>query len=116
MERLIHKDLDQYKAEEAGGVEWFQCPSIKALRTVREVILNERLELENQSSLERLNESISTFERHVKNDKDVLESSRRMGFSGGTVDFCRGKLARSEEILQEVYDMIQSVKQANFGS
>jgi T5orf172 domain len=50
-ERIIHQRLSKFRANDAGGTEWFECPSVFALEVVRTVLLESRQKARDSQTL-----------------------------------------------------------------
>jgi T5orf172 domain len=51
-ERAIHQRLSTFRANDAGGTEWFECRSVFALEAVRTVVLESRQKARDSQTLE----------------------------------------------------------------
>ncbi|MEH2388345.1 MAG: GIY-YIG nuclease family protein [Nostoc sp.] len=78
VERSIHQRLRNFKAENAGGTEWFECPSVFALKAVRHVLLESRkIQLEQTVSSD-ISEVLQAIAQQSQVDQATLSHLRNI--------------------------------------
>lgn len=113
-ERSIHQRLRSFRAENAGGTEWFECPPVDALKAVRHVLLESRQVQVGQAdelALLEVLEGLEAIQQQPQVDLEELSDLQNTDAPEELQAYVRRKLENSQLLWQNTQEIIQAFLQ-----